>query len=372
MLKKILKLAAITIGVLIFAAISSALLYRKYLQYQAAKSRAIRLPNGIESLDEVEIGGIKQWVEVRGQNVNNPILLFIHGGPGIPFMPLSRSFQGPWEKYFTVMQWDQRGAGKTFASNDKEIQRQTMNVPRMEQDSVEVMNYLRKRFHREKIFVMGHSWGSILGLWLAHEHPEGVYAYVGTAQVVNIYQNDATAYQDALQKSRESHRQQATQDLESIGPYPFPPNDMTRSSTARFWEGQLLGPPPGAPVFLNTKRILTDLVSTPEYSLADDLGFIHGQQFSLGVFLPQMQKIDLTTLGSEYKEPIFFFEGRNDPFCRPSLVSEYSQKITAPSKDVVWFEGSGHFPFFEEPSKFTDELVRRVLPIGTTAPVKGS
>lgn len=368
MIKNILKYATITISVLTALFLSTALLYRKYLQYQVAKARAIASPNGIDSLDSVEIGGIKQWIEVRGQNVNNPILLFIHGGPGIAFIPLSRSFQGPWEKYFTVVQWDQRGAGKTYASNDKELQRQTMNIAQMEQDSVEVMNYLRSRFQGEKIFVLGHSWGSILGLWLAHEHPEGIYAYVGTGQVVNMYENDRIAYQNALETARQNHRPKATSDLEGIGPYPFPANDMTKASTARFWEGQLLGPPAGTPKFVDVKKILTDVAATPEYSLADDVGFIRGQQLSLEVFLPQMSKVDLTTLSPEYQEPIFFFEGRNDPFCRPSLVSDYSQKITAPEKEIEWFERSGHFPFFEEPEKFTDALIQRVLPLAKADP----
>lgn len=363
MITKILKYTGIAIVCVIVLVPSSALIYRKYLQYKIARRRAITSTHGIDSLEAVTIGGIKQWVQVRGRDVNNPILLFIHGGPGIAFIPLSGSFQDSWEEYFTVVQWDQRGAGKTYASNDKDVQRKTMNVPQMEQDTVEVMNYVRHRFRRDKIFVLGHSWGSILGLWLAHEHPEGIYAYVGTGQVVNMHENDRVAYEDALQKARITHRPQATKDLESIGPYPFPPGDFNRNSTARFWEGQLLSPPPGTPQFMDVRRILTDVVSSPDYSLRDDLGFIRGQQLSLQVFLPQMAKVDLTSLGFDYAEPIFFLEGRNDPFCRPSLVAAYIQRINAPLKELVWLEGSGHFPFFEEPKVFKDVLVQKILPL---------
>ena len=157
---------------LVVVVLSFALSYRKYLQHKVAEERAITSATGINSLDRVRIGGIDQWIEVRGQNVNNPILLIIHGGPGVAFIPLAASFQGPWENYFTVVEWDQRGAGKTYASNDKDLQRRTMTVSQMEQDTLEVANYLRNRFQRRKIFVMGHSWGSLLGLWLAHEHPD--------------------------------------------------------------------------------------------------------------------------------------------------------------------------------------------------------
>ena len=108
MLKKALKYIVIAVACLIVAVFSSALLYRKYLQHKVAGERAISSPHGINSLDSVRIGGIDQWIEVRGQNVNNPILLFIHGGPGIAFIPLAGAWQASWERDFTVVQWDQR------------------------------------------------------------------------------------------------------------------------------------------------------------------------------------------------------------------------------------------------------------------------
>ena len=363
MLRKTLKVVGLSLLVLVAVAVSSALLYRKYLQYKVTTARAIRSPNGINRLEHVRIGGIDQWMEVRGQDVNNPILLFIHGGPGIAFIPLAGSFQTPWEKYFTVVQWDQRGAGKTYASNDKAVQRRTLTVPQMEQDALEVVDYLRDRFGRKKIFVVGHSWGSILGLWLAQQHPERLYAYVGTRQVVNMEKNDEIAYQDALRQARNTHNEQAIKELEGIAPYPPPTIDMQKESIARYWEGQFSGLPPSGPDFTDVRRILRDVVSAPQYSLADDLGFIHGQSFSLEVLVPKMGRIDFGQSGLDLRTPVFFFEGRHDPFCPASLIWQYEETITAPQKGFIWFENSGHFPFFEEPQKFTDELVRQVLPL---------
>jgi proline iminopeptidase len=360
---RILKYLGIGIACLVVVVVSSAMVYRKYLQHKVAEERAITSPNGINSLEPARIGGIDQWIEVRGQNVNNPILLFIHGGPGVAFIPMAGAFQDPWEKSFTVVQWDQRGAGKTYASNDKEIQLRTMNLPQMEQDALDVVNYLRNRFHREKIFVVGHSWGTVLGLWLAHEHPELIYAYVGVGQAVNMQQNEAVAYHDALEEARSRHNEQAVKDLEAIAPYPPPEADFTKMGVARNWERDLLAESPSAAAFLNGKRIITGLVSAPEYSLADDIGFICGQKFSLDIFLPQVLKIDLSKLGPEFSEPIFFFEGRFDPYCRPLLIWDYAQTIKAPQKEFVWFDHSGHFPFFEEQEKFRDELVQKVLPL---------
>ena len=343
--------------------LSSALLYRKYLQHKIAEERAVRSPNGISSLERVRIGGIDQWIEVRGQDVNNPILLFIHGGPGIAFIPLAGSFQGPWEKNFTVVQWDQRGAGKTFASNDRALQRRTMNVPQMEQDTLEVVNYLRSRFKRDKIFVVGHSWGSVLGLWLAHEHPETIYAYVGVGQVVNMQENAEIVYRDDLQEAHRRHNDEAIKELEGIAPYPTANVDSGKMFVANKWAGELLGPRPNGKAFADVGRILSSLVSAPEYSLADDYGFLRGLSASRDALAPELKKIDLNRLGPDFGVPIFFFEGRQDPYCRPSLVQKYSETIRSPRTELVWFDSSGHFPFFEEKQKFADELLQRLLPL---------
>jgi proline iminopeptidase len=363
MIRRIFKYAGIGLACLVVVALSCALLYRKYLQHKVAEERAITSPTGINSLQPVRIGGIDQWIEVRGRNVNNPILLVIHGGPGVAFIPLAGSFQGPWEDRFTVVEWDQRGAGKTYASNDKDVQRRTMQVPQMEQDALDVANYLRNRFHRKKIFVLAHSWGSLLGLWLAHEHPELVYAYVGVGQVVNPKQNDEVAYQDALQAARSTHNQPAVRELESNAPSPNV--DLRKGQVTENWQAALLGPPPNGVAFMNMGRVLSDLVSAPEYSLTDDFSFPRGQLFSLEILIPQARKVDLTQLGPDFRVPIFFFEGRHDPYARPSLIWSYYQTIQAPHKAFVWFDNSGHFPFFEENQKFADELFQRVLPLAT-------
>jgi proline iminopeptidase len=242
-IRKTLKYVGIAVACLVVGVPASALLYRAYLQHRVAERSAIRSPHGIASLERASIGGIGQWIEVRGQDLDNPILLWIHGGPGIAFIPLAGVFQVPLEKHFTVVQWDQRGAGKTYASNDKDLQRRTMNLPQMHQDTLEVVNYLRRRFQREKIFVLGHSWGSVLGLWLAQEHPDLIYAYVGVGQLLNTRQNQQVMYHDALQKARDEHNEQAIKDLESLAPYPPAGVDFGKDSVVNTWAAKLLGPP---------------------------------------------------------------------------------------------------------------------------------
>ena len=364
-LKRIFKILGITIACLVVFGSLSVLAYRKYLQHKVAKEGAISSPSGIDSLESVRIGGIDQWIQVRGQNVNNPILLFIHGGPGLGFIPLGRTFQRPWERYFTVVQWDQRGAGKTYASNDRELQRRTMNLPQMEQDTLDIVNYLRHRFQRDKIFVMGHSWGSVLGLWLAHQHPELIFAYVGTGQIVATEQNSALLYHDMLQEARNRHNDEATRELEGIAPYPPPNADIRKLRIVNQWAGALLGPPPRA-AENHLESMMQVVVSAPEYSLVDDYEFVRAPEFSAEVLLPQLMSLDMTKLGLDFQVPIFFFEGRHDPYCRPSLVWEYSQNISAPRKGFIWFENAGHFAFFEP--QFTEELVRQVRPLAKEPP----
>jgi pimeloyl-ACP methyl ester carboxylesterase len=137
-------------------------------------------------------------------------------------------------------------------------------------------------------------------------------------------------------------------DLESLAPYPTQNVDLMKAQVAKNLEAALLGPPPHGVAFVDTKRIMTSVLSAPEYSLADDFGYFKSQLSSLQILIPQIMKIDLTQLGPDFRVPIFFFEGRHDPYARPSLIWSYYQTIKASHKEFVWFESSGHFPFFEE------------------------
>jgi pimeloyl-ACP methyl ester carboxylesterase len=347
---------------LMLAALSLSLAYRAYRQQAVAEERAIRSPDGIDSLQAVRIGGIDQWIHVRGEHVGNPILLFIHGGPGQASIATAREYQRAWEAGFTVVQWDQRGAGKTYATNDRELQRRTMTVPRMQQDALEVVNYLRGRFKRDKIFVMGVSWGTVLGLWLAHEHPEGVAAYVGVAQMIDATLTNKTAYDDALAAARLQRRDDAVKELESIQPYPTSEPDPQKTQVAQTWQAQMLGPPVDGTEYVNIPRILGTVLTAPEYSLRDVYGLTRGQVFSIQVLVPQMRNLDLATLGPDFDVPLFFFHGRLDPYIRPQLIEAYARTITAPRHEIVWFERAGHFPFYEDRERFVEELSRVLKP----------
>jgi proline iminopeptidase len=151
-----------------------------------AEARRIVNSRGIERLETVRIGGIEQWVSIRGTDKRNPVLLLIHGGPGYVSIPMSWWFSRDWEEYFTVVQWDQRGAGKTYLMNDPNSVAPTLTLERMVADTEEMIRWARNELGKEKIFIIGHSWGSYLGLEVAKRHPDWLYAYIGVGQLTNV------------------------------------------------------------------------------------------------------------------------------------------------------------------------------------------
>lgn len=360
---RLLKYSAISVALLVVLVALGTATYCYFAARAIANHRAIHSAGGIESVERVPIGGIDQWIEIRGQSMTNPILLFIHGGPGSAFMPVARTFQDPWEKYFTIVQWDQRGAGKTYSSNSRAMQRNSITMERMHADSLEVVNYLRKRFGQEKIFVLGHSWGSILGLRLAHDHPELLYAYIGVGQATDGWRNEETLYNDTLAEARRTHNQKALNDLASIAPYPSANITFHQIRVMREWSATLIGPTGTAAdadePLLSAKTVFL----APEYSLVNGVDWLRGQLFSVDLLLPELSTLKVGDWGYDYKVPIFFLEGRHDPYTPSALAKEFFDKINDGEKQFEWFEQSGHFPFLEEANKFTDVLSQRALPL---------
>jgi pimeloyl-ACP methyl ester carboxylesterase len=191
-------------------------------------------PNGIDEAKAVEIGGIHQWITVRGRDRRNPILLVLHGGPAAPDLPNRYLFEGPWTDYFTVVEWDQRGAGKTYELNDPKKVAPTTHAVRMVKDTEELVAYLRATYDKEKIFALGHSWGSILGLNLAARKPNWLYAYIGVGQIINMREGERICYEWVLDTARKAGDSSAVKELEGIVPYPepdgAPPLEKVKSS----------------------------------------------------------------------------------------------------------------------------------------------
>jgi pimeloyl-ACP methyl ester carboxylesterase len=192
-------MAAFVLAGLLLLIIISLPTYKIYLKY----STRIRASNGVSSLEEITLGGSKQWIFIRGTDQKNPILIFLHGGPGEPVLGISssRHLDAELTEHFTVVHWDQRGAGKSYHSD---IPVDSMTFDRLVEDCNELIDYLRNRFKTQKVFLVAHSAGTPIGIRTAHKYPEKIHAYVGVAQVINDYEQERLSYEFIVEEAEKS------------------------------------------------------------------------------------------------------------------------------------------------------------------------
>jgi pimeloyl-ACP methyl ester carboxylesterase len=339
---------------------------RAVLQHQIRSAQAIASPPGIDSMEAIELGGIKQWIHIRGRDRRNPILLYLHGGPATPMMPFAYTFQTQLEGAFTVVEWDQRGAGKTYFANDPEKIAATITYDRIEADALELVNYLRQRFAQPKIFVIGHSWGTMLGLPLVHAHPELFYAYVGTGQVVNVRENERVGYAHVLAEAQRRHDEQGIRELNAIAPYPDPVTGTynDKENVVRKWEFQY-----GFALYGKTSlyREMLKLASvSPDYSLHDFYFFI--AEPSYPALQQWVDRFDAPALGPDFQVPIVFIFGRTDWQVPGILAEEYLKTLSAPSKAFYWVEHASHSAMVEQPVEFAKLMIEHVRPFAPATP----
>ena len=326
-------------------------------------ARSIREPRGVEESLTVDIGGIPQALTVRGRDRRNPVLLFIHGGPGVTEMPVSWFYQNPLEDYFTVVQWDQRGSGKTAALNP-DFDPATLTAERMFQDGEEVVDYLRARYGKEKIFVLGHSWGSVIGLELAKRKPDALHAYIGMGQVIDMQSNEAVGYRFALEQALARGHEDAIAELEALAPYPNPNGgmDVRAVLTQRKWLSEFGGMTWGRPT-LDYEYNLRPL--SPDYD-AEDLTADEASGAVVMALLPQLISLDMRDV-TALDVPVILFLGRYD-YATPSEVAfDWFQELDAPFKQAVWFEHSAHIMQLEQPGRFLTQLVSVARPLAVQA-----
>jgi len=330
-----------------------------------ADLRKVVADNGIERLQKVRIGGIDQWVSIRGNDRRNPVLLMLHGGPGWVAMPTSWYFQRGWEEYFTVVQWDQRGAGKTYAANDPAVVAPTMTRERMIADSEEMVAWLRSEFGKERIFVLGQSWGSYLGLELAQRRPGWLHAYIGIGQISNAPESERRGFAWTLQQAREDGNAEAVAELEALAPYaqgnqPVPLEKLFKQRKWLNHYGGMVHNRRGGDAEAAAIRL------SPEYTDHDVAEVWKGNDFSMQHLLSEVLTLDMTTV-RELKVPVFLFEGRHDHNVSSELAAEWLQGVKAPAKQLVWFEQSAHEVMIEEAGKTLLTLVQQVRPIAERA-----
>ena len=301
---------------------------------------------------------------VRGRDRQNPILLFIHGGPAAPEMPTSWTFQNPWEDFFTVVQWDQRGSGKTYDANDPNMIRPTLSTKRMEKDAEAVVRYLRTTYHQNKIFVLGHSWGSVLGLLLAEHHPEWLYAYIGMGQMIDTRASERESYDSMLAIARARHDAAAIKELTAIAPYPEPDGSLVldKVNVERKWVmkfGGLSFNRDDYGYYYNASEI------SPDYTDADLDAIGKGSQLSLAALVRAFAAVNFEHV-TDFTCPIIIFNGRHDETVASKVTAQWFARVHAPAKQLFWFETSAHMMQIEQPGLVLMHLVNDVLPLAKT------
>ncbi|MCP4762860.1 MAG: alpha/beta hydrolase [archaeon] len=312
-------------------------------------------PNSIASLEKVELGGMKQSILIRGHDQNNPILLFLHGGPGSSEMIFARGFQSKIEEHFIVVNWDQRGSGKSYS---RKIPKDSMNVNQFISDAYELVELLKKRYNKEKIYIIGHSWGTVIGLKLAKNYPDLFYAYIGMGQLVNIIDNEKISFQFTLEEAKKRGDEKAIKKLENLNPpYKENPMECTKQRTLLTkYDGGIMHNKP------RLKPILKKAIKANEYSLRDYIRFFSGMLFSIKIMWSELIELNFFEEITEIKIPIYIISGRYDYQVPFELAKKLFDQIEAPLKKFVWFENSAHCPNFEEPDKFDELLISQILP----------
>jgi pimeloyl-ACP methyl ester carboxylesterase len=319
--------------------------------FRAADGKIV--PGSIAEVAYRRLGGLDQWVMMRGESVANPPLILLHGGPGFSETGLFRYFNAPLEKSFAVIYWDQRGAGK---SSDPTIARSSMTVGQFISDLDELVDAVCQRLGADRVVIFGHSWGSVLGVLYAARFPEKVLAYVGSGQIGDWPAAESGSYEFALTEAQRRGNRRAVRKLRAIGPPPYPAKAVftERTQVVRL-EG---GMRPGA-----LWKMGRAVLASRESSIFELPGTIRGFRSTMDAMWPEVSRLNLIELVPALRMPLFFLLGRNDHFVPPKTSVDYFEALTGPSKKLVWFENSGHEPFVDEPGKFNAAMAELVRPI---------
>jgi pimeloyl-ACP methyl ester carboxylesterase len=312
----------------------------------------------IASLEKVNLGGQEQWILIRGMDITKPVILFLHGGPGTANMCLLRKYTDELEKHFIVVTWDQRGAGKSYQAINPHS---AMTIDRFVLDTGELTKLLCHRFNQQKIFLVGHSWGSLIGILSIQKYPDLYHAYIGIGQIVNMQENEQISYDWTLAQATKAKDKRAIRTLTEIGNPPYTGDGQKKLMIQRRllgkYGGELYDSSNGA-----FPLVFSSLISATEYTLLDKVNFFRGIFASNSLLWQELLTINLNKQMLSFDVPIYFALGRHDYEVPSILAEQYFKIIEAPKKEIIWFENSAHLANIEEGEKFNDLLINNILP----------
>ena len=322
----------------------------------AACSSTPLIDNGkagsIAVLEEVTLNGRKEWITIRGHDTTRPLLLFLAGGPGGSELATVRNTLSALEEQFVVVVWDQPGAGKSYWS----IRHADLLPETYVADANALVDLLCARFDRDKLFVLGESWGSALGIMLARDHPERIAALFGTGQMVDFLETDRACYRLILDWSRQKGDTELVRKLELQGPPPYSGSGVAMKLA------EFLMPTTRYMREVHGVRTSGDTwrdIFSAEYNLTDRVNWFRGLLDTLEFFYPKLWGMDLRKTAPRLTVPVYLLMGRFDVNANLPIVEDYFARLEAPSKELVWFEHSGHTPWTSETGRFVADLTRR-------------
>ncbi|NUO61366.1 MAG: alpha/beta hydrolase [Hamadaea sp.] len=337
-----------------------ALGYRAVRRSATAKQLAITTPNGIAEEHYLRVGGVEQWVQIRGEDRANPVLFVLHGGPGSPyavFTPLIRS----WEKHFTVVQWDRRGVGKTRARSGP-ADPAVNTFAQLADDAVEVIDFVRAHLDQDKVVLLAGSMGTMLGLPLARRRPDLFSALVCTDLYADMYRNEQDGYRQALERVRAAGNTKAIAALEKIG-------DDPNQWDLRAWQVKMDVTMKTDPVTPNgvAKLLFPLAMTSPLYSLSGVKHLLAGFMDTQKQMHDEVMRYDAYAGGTRFEVPFFLLQGASDVLTLTEPAVEFFERVEAPVKAMALIEDASHFAAFTQPDRFLTQLLKHVRPMVTAS-----
>jgi len=312
------------------------------------------IDGSISVVEKIMIGGQEQYFFIRGANSTKPVMLFLHGGPGSPETSFMKNYNSDIENDFIMVYWEQRGAGKSYSEN---IPVETMNLEQLISDTREISDYLANRFNQEKIYLMGHSWGSLLGILTAHKYPERFHAYFGIGQVAQQYKGEKISFEWVKE---EAHLRNDKSAIKKLSEMNFP--DSLASSTE--WLEFVLNERNYVVQYGGSMREITGMwpmvkmvLGDEAYTFSDKINYMKGNLFSLEHLWPAVIHTNLFTEIDSMQVPVYIFQGIYDYQTPHVVAKEFYDQLKAPEKEFFSFTNSAHSPLMEEVDKF-NSIVR--------------
>jgi len=305
--------------------------------------------SAIDLKRKIRLGSVDQWVSIRSADSHNPLILFLHGGPGTALLSFSRRPQRRLAQHFLVVNWDQRGAGRSYSGS---LRAEDMTIDRFVLDAEELVESLLREFGQAKLFLVGQSWGSIIGTKLAAKRPDLIEAYIGMGQVVDMKRGEELSYRFTVEEAERVGNAKALRELQRIGHPPY--RSLRDAGIQRKWLSRLHGATAKGSLIGTLFRHLSVRDTRP----FDPVRFVRGAMFSLRCLEEQQNEVVLEDEVPELDVPAYFCCGRRDYNVPFELVVEYAERLQAPKKEIIWFEHSGHLPNFEEPDVFCDFCIK--------------